>query len=305
MAPKNRPSQFVVPSPFGENCPGDCILRSPDGIRFKIFRYGSLLASPFFKGMFELPQPRTSESEADVPVLELSEDAPTILAMLLILYPIGNYRLPDYQTAIVVANAFDKYELPIGRLAPFVWHFYSDRNTLKAHALGLYALAWRLRMDAEAQVAARYTHDAVLTRQVIGELTAQSGSPNCPVALLELRLRREEALDNLVETLKLSTLFCKPDRYGISHLYSGKEDRYFQAILRTKAHVKRSLIAPYPVVRDVKTFFGITGDAEGEEEEESTVPFCRNCPGFSVGAFSAITQAVINAVEDYPQTITG
>lgn len=299
-----EPGAYDVPYPFNEDGAGDCILQSVDGARFKVFRYGLLLASPFFKGMFELPQPCSSESGAEVPLLDVSEDAPTIHALLLILYPVGAYQLPDYEVATAVAKAFDKYEIPLGRMAPFARHLYNDQSELETHALGLYALAWRLGMEPEAKVAARYTHEVDLTTQATKELVSRSGGAHCPLALMQMRLKREAALDDIIKALKLSIMFCtqRSSYSDCYHYVKSTEDNYFRKIMDVKAHARQSLQSPYPALQDVKSFFGIT-QGSGMDGAVELNTFCSSCPGYRDGAFEGVTRAVAQAIQDYPQTI--
>ncbi|KAJ6531173.1 hypothetical protein B0H19DRAFT_855010, partial [Mycena capillaripes] len=63
---------------------GDVILRSSDGVDFRVHRIVLSLASPVFASMFTLPQPG---SEPDVPSIPMPESAITLDSMLRFWYP--------------------------------------------------------------------------------------------------------------------------------------------------------------------------------------------------------------------------
>lgn len=62
---------FAPHGPF-DDLSADVVLRSSDGIDFRVHRIVLSLASPFFKEMFTLPQPT---SEPEVPIIPMSESA--------------------------------------------------------------------------------------------------------------------------------------------------------------------------------------------------------------------------------------
>ncbi|KAJ7678647.1 hypothetical protein B0H17DRAFT_944343 [Mycena rosella] len=74
---------FVQGSPF-DDISADVILRSSDGIDFRVYRVVLSLASPFFKQMFSLPQPVT---EPEVPNITVTESALVLDRALRFWYP--------------------------------------------------------------------------------------------------------------------------------------------------------------------------------------------------------------------------
>ncbi|KAJ7776025.1 hypothetical protein DFH07DRAFT_766967 [Mycena maculata] len=74
---------FVLRPPFDDSG-ADIILRSSEGIDFRVHRLVLSLASPFFKDMFNLPQPK---GEAETPVISMSESALVLDRALRFWYP--------------------------------------------------------------------------------------------------------------------------------------------------------------------------------------------------------------------------
>ncbi|KAG8868832.1 hypothetical protein FRB97_001884 [Tulasnella sp. 331] len=70
----------VASPPFDSVSPGDCILRSSDGVDYKVFRNILALASPVFQSMFASPRAVPPHDEAtDLPIITVWEASSTLV----------------------------------------------------------------------------------------------------------------------------------------------------------------------------------------------------------------------------------
>ncbi|KAG8868833.1 hypothetical protein FRB97_001885 [Tulasnella sp. 331] len=262
-----RPAAPIVPEPFDNASPGDCILQSSDGLKYKVFRIILSLASPVFRSMFELPQPsipadvmaaqdspKLSDSP-DLQVIPVSETSTTLYTLLLLLYPATVVQISSYDLVVEVIEAYDKYDINIKSLHPFLHDTLLSEDGLASNPLGVYAVAWRLGMREEAQKASRYLHSVNLNDTTVkDDLLSRSGDLEALLELWDLRVRRERALDEIVGAAPLRLVICGGHQH-FQHWYDQNEPKYL-ALLRTKA--RDSLAEPYPAWSNVHRFFGIS-----------------------------------------------
>ncbi|OAX40155.1 hypothetical protein K503DRAFT_768835 [Rhizopogon vinicolor AM-OR11-026] len=147
-------------SPF--NHPkADVILRSSDGIDFRVFKLFLILASPFFEAMFELPQPAvgTSDDTKDgLPVIRMQEDSKTLDIFLRFFYPSTLSEDPSFESltdVMAVLTAARKYSLDL--LERKVRKALVNPKFLLAEPLSCFAIARHARFEHETMIAARYT----------------------------------------------------------------------------------------------------------------------------------------------------
>ncbi|KAJ7122693.1 hypothetical protein C8R43DRAFT_1032271 [Mycena crocata] len=79
------PSESFIPTPPFDDPDADVILRSADGVDFRVHRLVLSLASPFFKGMFTLPQPNSVSPT--IPTISMAESAAVLDRALRFWYP--------------------------------------------------------------------------------------------------------------------------------------------------------------------------------------------------------------------------
>ncbi|KAI5980460.1 hypothetical protein F5J12DRAFT_732678 [Pisolithus orientalis] len=117
MSNSQDPPALALP-PF-DHVKADVILRSSDGVDFRIFRLFLSLASPFFETLLDLPQP-SEETDTDMeikdglPVIPVSEDSKTLDSLLRFCYPCTLAEDPvleDFRELIYVLDAAKKYSL--------------------------------------------------------------------------------------------------------------------------------------------------------------------------------------------------
>ncbi|KAG9018312.1 hypothetical protein FRB95_004624 [Tulasnella sp. JGI-2019a] len=278
-----RPGTPVVPEPFDTASPGDCIIRSSDGLEYKVFRVLLSLASPVFLSMFDLPQPATNDTEWEegLPTISVSETSTTLSTLLLLLYPATVVRIPNYDLAVEVIKAYDKYDINIDSLHPFLHDALISEEGLASNPLGVYALAWRLNMQEEAQKASRYLHSVDLNDEAVKQdLVSQSGDLSALLALWDLRVRRGRALDGIVGAIGFASVLCGGHQY-IHNLQAEV------ASLRNSAW--ESLQAPFPVCSDASQFFRTS---------------CGNCINMRRSLNDAQLTNLRGLITAFPQTIT-
>ncbi|KAG2345774.1 hypothetical protein BDR05DRAFT_1011755 [Suillus weaverae] len=103
-------------SPF-DHPKADIIMRSSDGVDFRVFKLFLSLASPFFETMFELPQPAvgTNDDTKDgLPVISVQEDSKTLDTFLRFCYPSTLAEDPSLENLTdikAIVGAARKYSL--------------------------------------------------------------------------------------------------------------------------------------------------------------------------------------------------
>jgi hypothetical protein len=163
--------------PFNRSS-ADLVIRSVDGVDFRVHKCILAEASPFFDSMFSLPQAK-SETAADTPslaadqqelkhghpVLPVTEDAKTVELLLRFCYPYENPKLSNLDEVVAVLSAAMKYQMETvtGPL----------KQLLREHAhqspVRVYAFAVRHSLEDEARAAARAS-----LRHTLSEIAAQN-----------------------------------------------------------------------------------------------------------------------------------
>ncbi|KAI5999627.1 hypothetical protein EDD15DRAFT_73350 [Pisolithus albus] len=158
--PPDSPT-FALP-PF-DHVKADVILRSSDGVDFRVFRLFLSLASPFFETLFDLPQPSQAanadmEIEDGLPVIPVSEGSKTLDSLLRFCYPCTLAEDPaidDFREIINVLDTAKKYSLDA--IQPAICKSLFTPKVLEANSLRCFAIAYRARMQDECVLAAKYT----------------------------------------------------------------------------------------------------------------------------------------------------
>src|SRR6267142_2352013 len=89
----------------------DIIIQSCDLVDFRIHKLVLSSASPFFYGMFSLPQPPNGDTIDGLPVVHLSEDAEVLHSLLTMLYPLPSVITNLYDKAVALLAASQKYDM--------------------------------------------------------------------------------------------------------------------------------------------------------------------------------------------------
>lgn len=286
-------SGYVVPDYLGPDSAGDCTLRSCDKVCFKVSRLILSLGSPFFKDLFALPQP-ANESNSSIPVIDITEDADTIGAVLQILYPVNSPSIKTYSLAAKLIEAFKKYLIETQKLMPHILPLLSN-DRMKTHPMGVYAICWRLGYTAMAKTASRYTHSVnIHDRAIAYALVQQAGSLDALLALLDLRARRDIKFDALFDQLglHLSDSGC-PSGHPYMRILNTAGPHWATS---AKARMKSWMDQPYPSQGEVT--LGILVGNEGK--------LCHKC--FDGSGSPRRPETMINVkglIAAFPQEISG
>ncbi|KAG9031799.1 hypothetical protein FS837_002888 [Tulasnella sp. UAMH 9824] len=290
--------RFIVHPPFDAESTGDCIIQSVDGAEFHVHRAILSMASTVFRDMFDMPSTPsgTTEEPSPIPVIPVQEDGETLQALLRLMHPIDPPSIKSLQFAQQLVTACDKYFISTAKLRIYLRGILSEEQCLKEEPLTCYGLSWKLGLEQEAIRASRYTHFVDLTDiSVANALFSCSGGLEAMLTLWRMRNTREDALEGLLSLVQPRTYGnCSLDRYGNGHRSTSI---IVGDYIRRRAQLKESLKSPYPKCEKVEDFlvFQITGGASG----------CSTCTESAELGLKAIKLSVIEALEKYPQQISG
>ncbi|OJA08962.1 hypothetical protein AZE42_06846 [Rhizopogon vesiculosus] len=123
-------------APF-DNHDYDIILRSCDGVDFRVFKLILSLASPVFKDMFTLPQTGLQSNVFSVPVIPMTETSTTMRSLLLLCYPTANSTFNSLADTKAVLEAARKYVMGgVLSSAGDLFGWYLHAQTLEIKDLG-------------------------------------------------------------------------------------------------------------------------------------------------------------------------
>ncbi|TFY75936.1 hypothetical protein EWM64_g8076 [Hericium alpestre] len=138
----------VAEEPFNDTS-ADVILRTSDKVDFYVYKNVLSLASPFFKDMFSLPQPKLA-SDASIgdghtvsaPIVDVSEDSRTLDFVLHFCYPVRRpsmIKLTDVGPVLLAAFKYDvNVVLAVAKVAL--------EQCIEQDILGAFALAFRCEL---------------------------------------------------------------------------------------------------------------------------------------------------------------
>ncbi|TFY60520.1 hypothetical protein EVJ58_g5102 [Rhodofomes roseus] len=151
-------TEEIAPIPF-DNPHGDAdvALRSSDNVTFYLHKSTLRMSSAFFASMFSLPQPSASdpavdaeESEAPLPIIEVTESSQILDYLLRVVYPANIPAITRVEDAVPLLQGADKYQMPLVTSA--------IQTALAAlcheHTLDVYALACIFHLEQLAECAA-------------------------------------------------------------------------------------------------------------------------------------------------------
>lgn len=148
-APPTTPS--VAGSPFDDKEIADVIITTSDKVDFYILRGILIIASPFFRTMFTLVQPKkTPEDAQELDRVPVSEDSNTFDHLMRLCYPVKAPVNDSIPLLGRVLEAAMKYEIEVARYAAIA----SLRRYVNKQPLEVYAVACRAGISDEAGLAA-------------------------------------------------------------------------------------------------------------------------------------------------------
>ncbi|KAG8967185.1 hypothetical protein FRC05_002260 [Tulasnella sp. 425] len=283
---------FAVPPPFNDASPGDCYLQSLEGVRFKVLRHVLTNSSRYFERLFEDLPP---SAPGDLPKLLMDEDARTLHALLILLYPVhAKISSINIAQTIKLLEIRDKYDITDNAILFILGGVVGTNITgdgLVDDPMGLYSLSWRFGFQPEVQLFSRYLHGIDLNDEdLVNRLIHHAGSVKAYIALSDLHRRREAALDNIIEALEPRKHFCSA--------HSASDTMFFAFISLIKNAARTALLSPVPKVGQggAISFLGLQS-----EDEMRAVTWCSTCyAGADKTKLSSRLQA---AIDKYPQEI--
>lgn len=166
---------------------GDVVLKTKDGVQFRVHSYTLKTTSGWFRSMFSLPQ----ASECSIPDVHfVDEDAHTLESILRMACGLPILRLDSFDVVDTLLFAIEKYDMP-GPLS--IIRMLVMLPPLIDEPFRLYAAATRFGWDVEAKFASTQTlayniHDE-LHRSALQRLNSES-----ILDLFELHHCRREVL---------------------------------------------------------------------------------------------------------------
>ncbi|TFK71446.1 hypothetical protein BDN72DRAFT_837686 [Pluteus cervinus] len=148
-------SSKVVTDPTFNDSKADVILRSSDGIDFRMHKSLLSFASTFFEGMFDLPQPASGSGDEVVdglPVVRLPENSQTLKQLLLFCHPAHAPQLQNLEEVHDVLGPAIKYDMmgAIKRIGQMLRGFTVDEP------LRAFCIAWQYKLEEEVRFAAKH-----------------------------------------------------------------------------------------------------------------------------------------------------
>ncbi|KAJ8489245.1 hypothetical protein ONZ45_g13651 [Pleurotus djamor] len=134
----------------------DMILRSSDGVEFRVHKVILSIASPFFNDMFSMPQPKSSLGrKLDLEIVPFDEDSGTLDLVLRYCYPIHDPVVPHSDVLLKVLRAVDKYQ--VDRALGLLERAYIklNKDDIETNPVKSYALACQYDWDDLRQVAVK------------------------------------------------------------------------------------------------------------------------------------------------------
>ncbi|KAG2051073.1 hypothetical protein BDR06DRAFT_959575 [Suillus hirtellus] len=205
------PTQTCASAPF-DHAKADAILRSADGVEFRVFKLFLSLASPFFETLFGLPQAPDGASDQEMKdglaVIAVSEDSKTLDSFLRFCYPstlAEDPCLDNLTEALSVLAAARKYSLDL--IERKVCQALANPKVLETEPLRYFAIARNARLKHETITAARYNLRQPLIPALFAEIDLITASDF--LALLTYHRKCIISVQDLMKNLKWMT-----DHYG-------------------------------------------------------------------------------------------
>ncbi|KIK32763.1 hypothetical protein CY34DRAFT_814081 [Suillus luteus UH-Slu-Lm8-n1] len=234
------PIETCASAPFN-HAKADVILRSADGVEFRVFTLFLSLASPFFETLFGLPQAPDGASDQEMKdglaVIAMSEDSKTLDLFLRFCYPSTLAEDPSLESlteVLAVLAAARKYSLDL--IERRVCQALANPKVLETEPLRCFAIARNARLKHETIIAARHNLRQPLIPALFAEINLISASDL--LALLTYHKKCIIAVKALMKNLQWMTahygsingcgwLFNRPNNYNQYCCGQGTDTRFF------------------------------------------------------------------------------
>ncbi|KAI9458182.1 hypothetical protein BJY52DRAFT_1223579 [Lactarius psammicola] len=180
MAPITRSSKSLPSTTFGppfDDDDADIILRSSDHVDFYVYRVILSKTSPVFKSMFSLPQPDTSFSEKQLPIINLTEGSRTVAVLLSSIYPVVTspaikLSLGDMIDALVAAG---KYDMDV--ISQRLVQKFAKSEVVRDSPVVAFCAAYSHKLGDAARVAAKASLKHRMNLDNIGDTLQHTNGP--------------------------------------------------------------------------------------------------------------------------------
>ncbi|KAG8936712.1 hypothetical protein FRC02_011994 [Tulasnella sp. 418] len=192
----------------------DLILRSLDGVEFKVYRQILALASTVWADMFSLGATIHDEAESkkssDPPVVSVTEKASILSDILSFVYPVPK---PDVNTldhcSDIIAIA-EKYD--VTGAMPYLRNILLSSKFLKESPIRVYAIACSYAWTAEAKEASRHTLICnILETPITPELYRINAVEY--IKLIQLHRTRSQSAIAMIDTIQPANCSCTTPPY--------------------------------------------------------------------------------------------
>lgn len=205
--PVDLPVETCASAPF-DHAKADVILRSADGVEFRVFMLFLSLASPFFETLFSLPQASDGASDQEMKdglaVIVVSEDSKTLDSFLRFCYPstlAEDPSLDNLTEVLSVLAAARKYSLDL--IERKVCQALANPKVLETEPLRCFAIARNARLKHETITAARHNLRQPLIPALFAEINLITASDL--LALMTYHKKCIIAVQTLMKDLKWMT----------------------------------------------------------------------------------------------------
>ncbi len=123
--------------------------------RFAVHKCILSAASPVFKDMFMLPQPKATNGT--LPVVDMIESSEVVVALLWFIYPVPNPIISSLDELVPVLEAAMKLDVDVAIDSLRSQLVLSDH--VENEPLRVYAIAARFDLQKELRIAAKYTFE--------------------------------------------------------------------------------------------------------------------------------------------------
>ncbi|KAH9169863.1 hypothetical protein EDB89DRAFT_1377990 [Lactarius sanguifluus] len=184
MAVTTRSSKVLKETtytPFGppfDDADADTILRSSDQVDFYVYRVILSKTSPFFKSMFSLPQPDTSVSEKQIPVISLTENSETIAVLLSSIQPTVAAKFLQFVPLDVMIDALvaaKKYDMDV--VSQCLVQKFAVSKAMQDSPVEAFCLAYSHELGEAARAAAKASLKHRLRLDDIGDKLQYTNGP--------------------------------------------------------------------------------------------------------------------------------
>lgn len=188
--------------------------------RFAVHKCILSAASPVFKDMFMLPQPKATNDS--LPVVDMVESSKVVFALLQFIYPVPNPVISSLDELVPVLAAAKK--LDVDAAIDSLRNKLVISDHLENEPLRVYAIAARFDLQEELRVAAKYT----LKKNVL----------DCPLSedlkhitaydyhrLLDLHRRHSRAMRDALEPVRYTCHHnCNPARWWTAFIQAANKE---------------------------------------------------------------------------------